>query len=37
MFQIGDYVVKPVTGVCRVEDILYLDMSKADKNRLYYL
>ena len=37
MFQIGDYVVKPATGVCRVENILHLDLSKADKNRLYYL
>ena len=37
MFQIGDYVVKPVTGVCRVEDILYLNISGADKDRQYYL
>ena len=32
MFQIGDYVVKPATGVCRVENILHLDLSKADKD-----
>ena len=24
-YEIGDFVSKPVTGVCRIEDILYLD------------
>lgn len=37
MYEIRDYVVKPGTGVCRVEDILHLDISGADKNQLYYL
>lgn len=37
MYQVGDYVVKPGNGVCRVEDILHLDISGADKNQLYYL
>lgn len=37
MYEIGDYIVKPVNGVCRVEDILHLKMSGADKDKLYYL
>ncbi len=37
MYEIGDYVVKPGNGVCRVEDILHPDISGADKNQLYYL
>ena len=31
MYEIGDYIVKAVYGVCRVEDILHLDISGADK------
>lgn len=37
MYSVGDYVVKANSGVCRIEDILHLDISSADKNRLYYL
>lgn len=37
MYEIGDYVVKPGTGVCRVEGILHPDISGADKQQLYYL
>ena len=37
MYQIGDYVVKVNSGICRVEDITHLDMPDVDKNRLYYL
>lgn len=37
MYKIGDYVVKPSSGVCRVDNIMYLDMSGVDRNRLYYL
>ena len=36
-YEIGDYVVKPGNGVCRVEDILHLDIPGADKNQMYYL
>ena len=36
-YETGDYVVKPGNGVCRVEDILHLDISGADKKQLYYL
>ncbi|MGN0353762.1 MAG: CarD family transcriptional regulator [Muricoprocola sp.] len=36
-FEIGDFVSKPVTGVCKVEDILYLKMSGVQNNKLYYL
>jgi CarD family transcriptional regulator len=37
MYQIGDYIVKPMNGVCKVADIVHLDMSMADKDRQYYL
>ena len=37
MFEIGDYIVKPIDGVCRLENIVHLDMAGIDKNRLYYL
>lgn len=37
MYKIGDYVVKPSSGVCRVDNIMHLDMSGVDRNRLYYL
>ena len=37
MYEIGDYIVKSVDGVCRVKDILHLDLSGTDKNKLYYL
>ena len=37
MYQVGDYVVKPANGVCKVGNIVHLDLSAEDKNRLYYL
>lgn len=37
MYKIGDYVVKPSIGVCKVDNIMHLDMSGVDRNRLYYL
>lgn len=37
MFGIGEYVVYGVKGVCRIEDITRLDISGADKDRLYYV
>ncbi len=37
MYEIGDYVIKANSGICRVEDTLHLDMPNADKNKLYYL
>lgn len=30
-------MVKPSSGVCRVDNIMHLDMSGVDRNRLYYL
>lgn len=35
-YEIGDFVSKPVTGVCRIEDILYLDAQGKKDNKLYY-
>lgn len=37
MFEVGEYIVYGVKGVCRVEDITHIDISGADKNRLYYV
>ncbi len=37
MFSIGDYVVKANSGVCRIEDILHLDISNVNSDKLYYL
>lgn len=37
MYEIGEHVVKYLDGVCRIESILHLDISGADKNKLYYL
>lgn len=37
MFEIGEYIVYGVKGVCRIEDITHIDISGADKNRLYYV
>jgi CarD family transcriptional regulator len=37
MYKIGDYVIKHNNGVCRIEDIVHLDMPGADKNKQYYL
>ena len=37
MYQVGDYVVKSNSGICRIEDILPLDEWDAEKEKLYYL
>lgn len=37
MYKIGDYIVKNGNGVCRVENVLHLDMAGIDKDRLYYM
>lgn len=36
-FKIGDLVSKPVTGICRVENILHLDIKGEKSDKLYYL
>lgn len=36
MYSVGEYVVKANKGVCRIEDIMHLDMPGIDKNQLYY-
>lgn len=36
-YKIGDYVSKPITGVCRVADILHLDMVGVECDTLFYL
>lgn len=37
MFEIGEYIVYGSKGVCRIEEITHLDISGADKERLYYV
>lgn len=37
MFEVGEYVVYGSKGVCMIEDITHIDISGADKNRLYYV
>ncbi|SFG77539.1 transcriptional regulator, CarD family [Lachnospiraceae bacterium C7] len=37
MFEIGEFVVNANNGICRVEDIVHLDMSAASKKKKYYL
>lgn len=37
MFEIGDYVVNANNGICRIEDIVHLDISMSGKDRPYYL
>lgn len=37
MFKIGEYIVHGRNGVCKVEDITHIEMSGADKNKLYYV
>lgn len=36
MFEIGDFVIKANSGICRVDDIGHLDISTANKERLYF-
>lgn len=37
MFEVGEYVVYGNKGVCRIDDITHIDISGADKERLYYV
>ena len=36
-YEIGDLVSKPVTGIFKIEDILYLTPQDEKNNKLYYL
>lgn len=36
MYSVGEYVVKANKGVCRIENIMHLDMPGIDKDQLYY-
>ncbi|MDE6025280.1 MAG: CarD family transcriptional regulator [Lachnospiraceae bacterium] len=37
MFDVGDYIVYGINGICRVADITHPEISGADNNRLYYV
>lgn len=37
MYSIGSYVVKNVNGICKVEDIVYLDTEDGSKKQYYLL
>ena len=32
-YEIGDLVSKPVTGICKIEDILYLNLLDEKNNK----
>lgn len=36
MFEIGEFVVKANSGICKIEDIRHLDISTVDSNRMYF-
>lgn len=36
-YEIGNFISKPVTGICKIEDILYLDPQGEKNHKLYYL
>ena len=36
-YEIGDFVSKPVTGICKIENILYLDPQGKREDKLYYM
>ena len=36
-YEIGDLVSKPVTAICKIKDILYLNPQDERNNKLYYL
>ena len=36
-YENGDFVSKPVTGVCKIEDILYLTPEDKKNKKLYYV
>lgn len=36
-YEIGDFVSKPVTGICKIENILYLTSEDEKNKKLYYL
>lgn len=37
MFEIGEFIVKPNKGICKVEEIGPIDMSGGNRNKLYYI
>ena len=36
-YEIGDLVSKPVIGICKVEDTVYLDLNGSKNEKQYYL
>ena len=36
-YEIGDLVSKPVTGICKIDNFLYLNPQDEKNNKLYYL
>ena len=37
MFKVGDYVVKQNTGICKIEDIVFMSLTGEEKQRYYML
>lgn len=36
-YEIGDFVSKPFIGICKIENILYLNPQREKTDKLYYL
>ncbi len=36
-YEIGDFVSKPIVGICKIENIVYLSPQDKKINKLYYL
>lgn len=36
-YKIGDFVSKPIVGICKIENIVYLSPQDKKMNKLYYL
>lgn len=36
-YEIGDFVSKPFIGICKIENILYLNPQGEKTDKLYYL
>lgn len=37
MFAVGDYVINANNGICKIEDMVHLNLPMDGKNKLYYL
>jgi len=36
MYKVGEYIIKPINGICEITDIAPVDMAGGNRNKLYY-